>query len=558
MSDRTGEDELYIAPQDGMSPETRITFDGRMFRLPPVWAPDSKKLLFADKDVRLWYVDIQTKKPVLIDQGNYDDLQGYSWSPDSQWVAYGKTSENHNSVIYLYSLADGKITPATTDFYSSWNPVFDPQGRYLYFLSARSYNETTGVYDFGFSNPMAVARLRGHPPGRPAFALRCRRPTGKRPAQANAAPAGFGIDLAGIADRVAGLPRLSRESHRTARFQGRDLLRRGAGAGALRSAAGPNPGDPRLRSERTQGRHPGERRGPLRFILRRQKDLVRDAQGSPTGEERRGVRPGGTHLRHRGRRICPKSRTRRAMAPEPGRPCRPTWIPRAEWRQIFNEVWRQERDYFFEPAMNGVNWEAQREKYAPLVAHAASRYDLTYIIGEMIGELSNSHTYVGGGDYPDLKPVNAGLLGIDFRADPAHGLYRIEKIYPGQNWRDGSALAAHRAGHQRQSRRLSAGGERPPHPHAAKPVRVVRQRRQSGSDPDRELAARRTGRARHRGETDRQRIQHAGIGLDRDEPEQGGRHDRRARRLHLPAGYVGGRSEPVRRAVLPADPQGGA
>jgi tricorn protease len=108
--------------------------------------------------------------------------------------------------------------------------------------------------------------------------------------------------------------------------------------------------------------------------------------------------------------------------------------PHAEWSEIFNEAWRQERDYFFEPTMNGVNWQKEREKYAPLVPHAASRYDLTYILGEMIGELCNSHTYTGGGDYPDLKPVNVGLLGADLEADAASGFYRIKKIYPGENW----------------------------------------------------------------------------------------------------------------------------
>ncbi|MGA9979865.1 MAG: PDZ domain-containing protein, partial [Candidatus Sulfotelmatobacter sp.] len=108
--------------------------------------------------------------------------------------------------------------------------------------------------------------------------------------------------------------------------------------------------------------------------------------------------------------------------------------PPAEWQQMFNEVWRQERDFFFEASMNGVNWEAIRDKYAPLVPYAANRYDLTYILGEVIGELSNSHTYVGGGDQPDLHPVNVGLLGVDFELDSASGLYRFKKIYPGENW----------------------------------------------------------------------------------------------------------------------------
>ena len=108
--------------------------------------------------------------------------------------------------------------------------------------------------------------------------------------------------------------------------------------------------------------------------------------------------------------------------------------PSAEWKQMFNEVWRQERDYFYEAAMNGVDWEKMRDKYAQLLPSVADRYTLTYIMGEMIGELSNSHTYVGGGDYPDLHPVNVGLLGVDFEADQSAGMYRFKKIYAGENW----------------------------------------------------------------------------------------------------------------------------
>jgi tricorn protease len=108
--------------------------------------------------------------------------------------------------------------------------------------------------------------------------------------------------------------------------------------------------------------------------------------------------------------------------------------PSAEWKQMFNEVWRQERDYFYEAAMNGVDWEKVRDKYAQLLPSVADRYTLTYIMGEMIGELSNSHTYVGGGDYPDLHPVNVGLLGVDFEADQSAGMYRFKKIYAGENW----------------------------------------------------------------------------------------------------------------------------
>ncbi len=432
VSDRTGEDELYTVPADGTGPETRVTSDGKVFRLAPVWSPDSRKLLFPDKDVRLWYVDLQEKKPVLIDQGRYDDLQGYTWSPDSAWVAYGKTSENHNSAIYFYSLADRKITPATTDFYSSWNPVFDPGGRWLYFLSARSYNEVLGPYDVEFANPKAVRvyalTLRADlssPFAPPAKAGEVK--------EAAAAPAGFRIDLAGITDRVAVLP--SPPENLNGLLASKNAIF--YGTAPVRGLSGPLPGEePAIHI----------------YDLKERKDavLVTSADRFALSFDGKKIlygapkKPGGEGEEE----IGPVDRTYGILDTEfPKQPhkvgegvlnlsgIQAELDPRAEWHQIFNEVWRQERDYFFESAMDGVNWEAQREKYAPLVDHAASRYDLTGILSDMIGELGSSHTYVGGGDYPDLKPVNAGLLGIDLEPDPAHGLYRIKKIYPGENWR---------------------------------------------------------------------------------------------------------------------------
>ncbi len=231
LSDRSGEDEIYITPQDGMGKETRITTDGKMFRMPPVWSPDSKKLLFADKDLRLFYVDIEQKTPVLIDQGKYFDITEYVWSPDSKWVAYAKQEENTNSTINLYSLADKKITPVTTSFTSSATPAFDPGGKYLFFLSQRDYNEVLGVYDFEFSNPKAtrvyVVTLRADLPS--PFAPQSDE-AGKKPdesadkkpdesadkdqakpgekdkKEAEDVAKNFRIDLAGIENRVVAVP----------------------------------------------------------------------------------------------------------------------------------------------------------------------------------------------------------------------------------------------------------------------------------------------------------------------------------------------------------------
>ena len=468
ISDRTGEDELYLTPQDGTGPETRITSDGKMYRLAPTWSPDSKKLLYANKDCRLYYVDTNEKKPVLIDQNHYGDLAEYTWSPDSKWVVYGKNGANLNETLHFYSLDDSKITPLTTDFYNSHSPAFDPDGHYLYFLSERDYNEVLGVFDMEFANPKATrvyaVTLRadapspfapqsdevtikppetptpvpGTPPGTPPAAPPATPP--KTPAKPAAeetkgtkpeTPATeekkkepFRIDLAGIGNRIVALP-----------------IPYGNYGGVLAATdrvfyvsapvfglSGPLPGENPaihvfdLKERKDQVLVDGANNYALSFDGNK---LLYSAAGpggatygivdAKAGDGAHKVGDGALNLSHLEMEVD----------------------PRAEWKQMFNEVWRQERDYFFEPSMNGVDWPAQREKYAQLLPYVADRYDLTYIMGEMIGELSNSHTYVGGGDFPDLHPVSIGLLGADFETDIEHGLYRFKKIYPGENWDPG-------------------------------------------------------------------------------------------------------------------------
>jgi tricorn protease len=501
MSDRTGEDELYLSPQNGLGPEVRVTFDGKMFRLPPVWAPDSKKLLFADKDARLWYVDIDQKKPILIDQDKYADLTDYAFSPDSNWVAYSKHAENRNGVITLYSLADRKSTPVTTSASDSFAPYWDPQGRYLYFLSNRDFNEVIGVYDIGFANPKAgrvyIVTLKADEPSPlpvlsdeattrqpPDVLIAPPTPAGPRPPQPSpqpqslkptppkptppgaqpATPAGaepaatepktpeakaaeelapgqrylpqnFRIDLQGIQNRIVALPTPP------------------ANVGNL-AATGDLVFYVTVPIQGLSGPLPGESPAIHVFDLKERKDhvlmenvdayalsfdgrklLYAAVAGGGGGGGEEGEGGGGPH--NYGiidAKVPPDGPIKAGESALKLDGMRMEVNPPAEWKQIFDEVWRQERDYFFEPAMNGVNWEAQREKYAQLLPYVADRLSLTYVLGEMIAELSNSHTYVGGGDYPDIDGVNVGLLGADFAIDKASGLYRIAKIYPGENW----------------------------------------------------------------------------------------------------------------------------
>jgi tricorn protease len=453
VSDRTGEDEIYIIPQDGMGQEVRVTTDGKVFRLPLVWSPDSKKLLYADKSLRLFYVDINEKKPVLIDQGRFFDLTDYSWSPDSQWAAYAKVEENGYGVIYLYSLADKKITPVTTSFTNSFNPIFDQGGKYLYFLSNRDYNEVLGVYDTEFANPKAtrvyVVTLRADLPS--PFAPQSDEETGKKPEseqkaaeqkkkeekpeakeEAKEKQEPFRIDLAGIGNRVVALS-----------IPPANMGNLGAAKEMIYYVTMPIFG--------LSGPLPGEDRAIHVYDLKERKDhiLVAGADGYALSFNGKKLLYAAPKMGGEDDEDGPSEHTYGIVDASPPSDgphkvgegalnlsgMRAEIDPPAEWKQIFYEVYRQERDYFFEPSMNGVDWAAQRDKYAQLLPYVADRYDLTYILGEMIGELSNSHTYVGGGDYPNLHPVNVGLLGVDLEADTASGRYRFRKIYPGENWK---------------------------------------------------------------------------------------------------------------------------
>jgi tricorn protease len=493
MSDRTGEEELYIAPQDGMGQEQRITFSGKVYRLPPLWSPDNKKLVFADKDVRLWYVDIDEKKPIEIDQGHYLDITDYNWSPDSNWIAYAKAAVNRNGVIYLYSLGDKKITPVTDDTSNNTNPYFDPEGKYLYFLSNRDFNEVLGVYDTEFSNPLAgrvyITTLRADEPSpfpvlsdevtvastpdvllapAPGQQKPPQTPTGKQKlptppptqpstttqqagteAEKEAKPGqrpplkNFRIDLDGIQNRTVALPIAAGNLQNLAAAPGVIFYV----SMPIQGLSGPLPGTPTIHAYDLKDRKDhtfleGADEYALSFdgkkiLYGTPKEGGEGEPGMPPehgfgivdakvpeGDAASGEAASDEHkpLAHPGEGALNLGSMQAEVDPP------------AEWKEIFNEVWRQERDYFFEPSMNGVNWQAEHDKYAQLLPYVADRLSLTYVMGEMIGELSNSHTYVGGGDYPHVNRVNVGLLGADFEPDPASGVYRIAKIYPGENW----------------------------------------------------------------------------------------------------------------------------
>ena len=460
ISDRTGEDEIYITPQDGLGPEEQITSGHKGFMFQPAWSPDSTKIAWGDKDLKLWYVDLKARKPVEVDRGKFAEIRNYSWSPDSQWLAYDKQLDSGFSVVYLYGLADSKITAVTSALNNSFAPVFDPDKRYLYFLSDRDFNEVLGNIDFEFANPKTtrvyvVTLTADEPSPFPALSdetkVKTEEPEALAGAQAAESKPGkgtkqppnkkeqpkteekaveteskqppkvFKVDREGIQDRIVALavpPAVIRNFD--------------ASKDAIYYSTSPIGG--------LSGPLPGEAPAIHAYDLKDRKDKV-----LIEGADRFALSLDGSKLLYRADGEGPPKFGIIDAKPSdtPHKVgdgalnlagMRVPVDPPQEWKEMFEEVWRQERDYFFEPAMNGVDWQKVHDQYAQLLPYVADRYSLTYILGELIGELSNSHTYVGGGEFPELHAVNVGLLGADYEVDSGSGLYRVKKIYPGENW----------------------------------------------------------------------------------------------------------------------------
>jgi tricorn protease len=450
LSDRTGEDEIWIAPQDGSAPARRLTTDGHCWRFGPAWSPDSRKIAFADKDQKLFWVDVGSGKVTLADQAKEAEITDYAWSPDSRWLAYSKQDPDQMRQVYLHSLDSGKIARVTSDMNDSRAPVFDPDGRYLYFFSDRDLNAGVGAFDLSYvyNNPTRVyaLTLRKDLPspfapesdevkvgeaaneagadgakeagkeGGTAAGKGARKPAVKE-APKEVVP--IKIDLDGIEDRIAAFP-----------MEPGTLSHLAAGKTTIYYMTGPSP---------SLGGNEGDEspNGALHaFDLEKRKDAVLI---SGIGQYDLSA-DGGKVIYAAGNQYGLIDAKPGASAAKVGDGALKLdgmsmhLDPRAEWRQIFDEAWRLERDFFYVPNLHGVDWPAMKQKYGVLLPHVAHRNALTFLIGEMIAELNIGHAYVGGGDMPKAKTVPVALLGADYRLDPGSGRYRIDRILQGQNW----------------------------------------------------------------------------------------------------------------------------
>ena len=493
LSDATGEEEIYLVDQKGSAaePPRQLTHDGFGFRMYLVWSPDSKYLLFSDKFLRLNLADAETGEITVIDQADYDDawerwgIQDYVWSPCSKWIAYTKMEESQYDGIFLYSLEKKESYRLTDEMTEDWSPSFSPDGKYLYFLSNRTFNPVMGFADqnhifLDMTRPyVMLLKADAASPFEPkdseeevkeskeageevdeekAEAAAESEPAESEPAESEPAgsePAGSEPEAQArvtgeAADAAAGAaPAEESESAAPAQdsdatqidldgIQRRIVAAEGVGAGNYFRLEATEKGFMYLKKDanefskyQTVTDETGGRLDLYHYNLEdaaatKVLDGIANYHQSANGKKliyRAGNRYGVVN-------VGSKANVGDGKVELGG--VRIKVDRTQEYTQIFNEAWRIERDWFYDKNMHGLDWPAIREKYGRFVPFCGDRSDLNYLIGEMIGELNIGHTYVGGGDIQrDGKHVATGLLGADFATEEGSKYYRISHIVPG-------------------------------------------------------------------------------------------------------------------------------
>ncbi len=430
MTDRTGENELAIRPSDGSGKEEILTHFKTGYFLHPVWSPGSAKIAFSDNMHQLWYISLKDKKAVRIDQDKLNPIRSYSWSPDGKWIAYTKTNKSGLQQIYFYNLDNKKIAKVSTGMYNDNDPVFSPDGKYLYFVSARHENPTfsetefniatlkmTGIYvatlQKGEKSPFAPKSDEGIP------STQKKKSSAAGPWKPGAS-APIHIDLNGLMQRAVSLP-IEANDYGNLQVFGNNIYFQ---TYPLQTIEGPLPGS----GESALKVYHLNKKKEATILKNHVGAYVLSADGSTILYTEKGKFY-----------MIPSKATNGKDAHMLATANMKTQInPKAEWDEMYHQSWRLFRDYFYNSKMNGVNWEEIGNRYAKLLPQLGSREDLNYLIGEMIGELGNSHTYVWGGDDDYTGKYNpTGLLGVDFGLNKASGRYYFKKIYQGDNTREG-------------------------------------------------------------------------------------------------------------------------
>jgi tricorn protease len=437
FSDASGEYELHIKSQDGKGKLRAFKLKGAGFYNAPVWSPDGKKISYTDNSRSLYWIDIGTgacKKigsEYTYHQGPFPNIRA-SWSPDSRWIAYTQGNASFIRRVYLYSIEQNKSFVITDGLSEAYEPVFDPSGKYLYFfvstnagpvkdwfaLSNTDMQMTSSIYlavlKKDIPSPLAKESDEETPGSETKKSAdkntKTKKDKGKK--DSNEKETKVTVDFAGLETRILCLPVPE------ARYRNLQVGKEGE---IYYLEAGPGRG---FAAALTSKLH--------KYSLEKRKDEV---LGTPILSFR--LSADKKKLFYRSGRTTYAIAAASKIKPGEGKlnlDAVQVFIdPRAEWVQIFDEAWRINRDYFYDPNMHGVDWKAMKKKYARFLPHLSCRSDLNRVIQWMCSELSVGHHIVFGGDDPRTpEPIPGGLLGADYTIQDRR--YRFKKVYGGLNW----------------------------------------------------------------------------------------------------------------------------
>ena len=437
LSDQTGEVEFWKVPANGVGDNTQLTTDGSVLRWDGIPSSDGRRIAHFDKNQQLWVYDIASKTNKRIAECGEGDFADVTWSPDGKWLAYTAPDRNQMTRLYLYSPDADRITPVTTDRYDSYSPAWSPDGKWLYLLSDRNFvsavgspwgsrqpepffDKQTKIYLVsmkpGERSPFQPDDELSPPSATAADEKKDDKKDEKKDAAPTPAPAAQGVppavpvvaDLTGIQTRLLEVP-LPAGNYSDLSTDGKRLY--------FMSRDVSSTARPALKTLAIENKSPKpetffEEVSNYELTLDRKKLMVRKAQEififdvaakAPTDTSKSKIALGEWTFR---------------------------LDPRDEWRQMFTEAWRLERDYFYDRNMHGVDWIAMKSKYLPLVDRVTDRAELSDILSQMVGELSALHIFVRGGDARrGVDQVQPASLGATFARDEKAGGFRVTHIY---------------------------------------------------------------------------------------------------------------------------------
>jgi len=496
FSDESGEYELHLRAQDGMGEVRKINLGNpASFYYSPKWSPDSKKIAYSDKRLNLWYVDVDTAKPVHVDTNLYDGDPGSGfnpvWSPDSRWIAYTRQLDSSLRAVFVYGVEDKTAHQVTDGLSDAASATFDQNGRYLYFFASTddgpAIASSMGAYKIPITRSAYVIVLRKDlksPLAPQSDEEKVLAPEGSsdKSAATNAPKASADTDECKPEDETG--PGAERSADKVEKGGDKNAEEKKGEKNAKENKETPEVKiDFENISQRILALPVPARNydrllaGKTHLLYLLEGPIVDD--GGPTGHivhkfdvctrktDRLLDNIGGFFISFNGEKVLYEQLPPRnpLAADGDGEPPHGTWTikpvdalgkpgepdkpdgtlhldamkiyvdPRTEWQQMFREVGRIERDFFYDPNLHGADLKALMAAYQPFVDNVMSRADLNYIFADMLGEITAQHIYITGGDRPEVKHVSVGLLGADYTID--HDRYRFAKVYFGENWNPG-------------------------------------------------------------------------------------------------------------------------